>query len=101
MTRPSPSGPSGNQGTRYRNGTGRTAAGSATPAAVDDVDPGRNHAAHLEPGFRVFMSAPPVLTGAAVVGGFVWILADWKAFLLLVSLAAVVTGLAMLGMLAI
>jgi Domain of unknown function (DUF4352) len=47
------------------------------------------------------MSAHPVLTGVAVLAGLVLILADWKAFLLLASLAVVVTGLAMLGTLAI
>src|SRR5271163_3994729 len=101
MTRPTPRGPSGTQGTRYWNGTGRTAAGAAPPTAADDGNPGPNHATHLEPGFRDFMSAHPVLTGIAGLAGVVLILADWKAFLLLASLAAVVTGLSVLGMLAI
>jgi hypothetical protein len=101
MTRPTPRGPLGTQGTRYWNGTGRTAAGAAPPTAADDGNPGPNHATHLEPGFRDFMSAHPVLTGIAVLAGVVLILVDWKAFLLLASLAGVVTGLAVLGMLAI
>lgn len=47
------------------------------------------------------MSAHPVLTGFAVLAALVLIVANWKAFLLLASLAAVVSGLAILGMLAI
>jgi len=47
------------------------------------------------------MSAHPVLTGFAVLAGLVLIVANWKVFLLLASLAAVVSGLAILGMLAI
>jgi hypothetical protein len=94
MTRPTTPGPSGNQGTKYRNGTGQS-------AAADDGNPGPNHATHLQPGLRVFMSAHPVLTAIAAVGGLVLSLTNWEAFLLLLSLAGVATGLAMLGMLAI
>lgn len=47
------------------------------------------------------MSAHPVLTGVAGLAGVVLMLADWKAFLLLASIVAVVTGLVVLGMLAI
>jgi len=47
------------------------------------------------------MAAHPVLIGIAVLAGLVLILANWKAFLLLVSLTAVVSGLAILGRLAI
>lgn len=54
-----------------------------------------------EPGFRGFMSAHSVLTGIGVLASLVLIVADWKAFLLLASLAAVVVGLTMLAMLAI
>jgi hypothetical protein len=47
------------------------------------------------------VSAHPVLTGIAVLAGAVFILADWKAFVLLASLVAVVTGLVMLAILAV
>jgi hypothetical protein len=47
------------------------------------------------------MSAHPGLTKFAVLAGVVMILVDWKAFLLLASIVAVVTGLVVLGMLAI
>lgn len=45
------------------------------------------------------MSAHPGLTKFGVLAGVVLILVDWKAFLLLASIVAVVTGLAILGML--
>lgn len=47
------------------------------------------------------MTAHPVLTGIGVLAGLVLILTDWKAFLLLAALVAVVTSLIVLAMLAI
>ena len=56
---------------------------------------------HLKSDFRVFMSAHPVLTWTAVLAGVVWILVDWKGFLLLASIVVVVGGVARLGTLAV
>jgi hypothetical protein len=63
--------------------------------AVTLLDPRRDRVV------RGFVSAHPVLTGIAVLAGPVLIMADWKAFVLLASLVAVVTGLVMLAMLAV
>lgn len=54
-----------------------------------------------EPGIRGFLSTHPVVTGIGMLVGLLLIVTDWKAFVLRASLAAVVTGLSMLAVLAI
>jgi protein-S-isoprenylcysteine O-methyltransferase Ste14 len=53
------------------------------------------------PRFRAFIAAHPGITSVAALAAAVWIIMDWRAFLLLASLAAVMTGLVVLIMLAI
>jgi hypothetical protein len=55
---------------------------------------------HLKSDFQAFISAHPAITKFAVLVGVVWILVDWRSFLSLASLVVAVTGLVVLGMLA-